>query len=89
MSELSPHHPQQREFVNVGDKIAILMNNGLLGYYTVTRLQDVDGSCVVGRDETGVDEKGTEFALDSSLRWCQDRGYKVLPRFPWEDFSAR
>ena len=84
ISEISPENSEQSKYIKVGDKIALLLSNGLVGYYTITALKDIDGTCIVGRDETGIQVKGETFALDSSFSWCQDRGYKKLEKFPWE-----
>ena len=87
MREISPYNnPEQEKHISVGSRIAILMNNGLIGYYTITALADGDGLSVVGRDETGIQEKGTKFCLDEGVNkdlW--DVGYKVLDKFPWEE----
>ena len=82
--EISPCKPNQSKHVKIGDKIEVLMNNGLRGYYTITAMRDASRFHVVGRDETGINEKGEEFALDSSMCWCYDVAYKVLEKFAWE-----
>ena len=86
MNKISPFsNPRQTENISVGAKLAVLLNNGILGHYTVTSLSDQDGLYAVGRDETGVsDEKGKEFCIDSGMGWCQSVGYKILEKFPFE-----
>ncbi|MEN9625721.1 MAG: hypothetical protein RL557_49 [archaeon] len=84
MYEISPHNPEQSQHIQIGNKIAVLSNNGIVAYYTITELANRDGLFIVGRDETGTEERGKEFALDSSMGWCFNCGYKVLEKFPWE-----
>lgn len=84
MRELSPSRNEAGKFAMVGDKVAVLLNNGLVAYYTITALGDIDGTHIVGRDETGITIKKQEFAIDSGMGWCQNRGYKILEKFPWE-----
>ena len=73
--------------VRVGDRIAILLSNGLVGYYTITAVEDVDRQYIYGRDESGISEKGREFALDSGMFPIHDIGFKVVQNFPWETKS--
>src|SRR3989338_1917581 len=85
INEISPYkNPRQTENISVGAKIAVLLNNGIISYYTIISLSDKDGLHAVGRDETGVSDKGNDFCIDSSMGWCQSRGYKVLEKFPFE-----
>lgn len=86
MGEMSPDNPNQRQYIKVSDKIAILLNNGVVGYYTITSLKaKYDHHSPVGRDECGVQVKGEMFCLDSGVnKDIRDVGYKVLQKFPWE-----
>jgi len=84
ISEIAPYMKDQTKLIKVGDKVAVLMNNGLKAYYTITALRDKSGYHAVGRDETGVQKKGMEFSLDSSMGNIYDLGYKVVEKFPWE-----
>ena len=89
MGKISPYNnPNQSKYVKLGDKLAVLRNNGIVGYYTITAMKDKSGFHVVGRDETGTSKKGMEFCLDSSMCWCFDVGYKVISKFPWESIST-
>ncbi|MFH1332409.1 MAG: hypothetical protein ABIH63_03960 [archaeon] len=84
ISEISPCMEDQSKLIKVGDKIVVLMNNGLKAYYTITALRDKSGYHAAGRDETGIQQKGMEFSLDSSMGNIYDFGYKVVEKFPWE-----
>lgn len=84
MQELSPNNSNQLNHIQIDSKIEVLMNNGLSAYYTITNLKDRYGLYVVGRDETGIQEKGMEFRIGSSMCWCYESGYRVLEKFPWE-----
>ena len=88
--ELSANNPHQSAFIKLGDRIELRMNNGLVGYYTITALKDGYGfDVVVGRDETGIQEKGREFCLDAGANAeIYDVAYKVLAAFPWELSSS-
>jgi hypothetical protein len=85
MHEISPYrNAAQSDHITPNDKVALLLNNGLVGYYTITALRDDSGLCAIGRDESGIQDKGREFRLDSGFFNIYDVGYKVLEKFPWE-----
>ena len=84
MVDISPGNPKQSSFVSVGDKLAVLMTNGLVQHYTITSLKSPSGIFLVGRDEDDMQEKGREFCVDSSMSDIYDVGYKVVDKFPWE-----
>ena len=84
INEISPTNPNQHKFIKKGDKIAVLLSNGMTGYYTITSLMDKDKICIVGRDENGIQNKRMEFCIDSSMFGIYDVGYKLVDKFPWE-----
>lgn len=85
MSEISPRNPEQVRHIQVGSKLAILLSYGLVSHVTVTGLNDGEYFGAVVRDEGGLNERGKEFILDSSMFPIRDVGYKLIDIFPWEE----
>ena len=92
MSEICPYYfmggsrktqlkTDLREVIDIGEKIEILTNYGNKQYYTITSLLDANKMHLCGRRENG-QNRGLEFAIDSSLFEEYDIGWKKIESFP-------
>ncbi len=91
LKEISPYkNPRQSEHVRVGDKIAVLLTNGLVEYSTVTALSDHSGFHIVAREESDLQHKGEKFCVDDGVNHdIFSVGYKIVDKFPWEDIRPK